>query len=876
MPDDGASLKAINHVRGDVAGNVVQAASIGSVHFYGREAEPPPQQLLHDIAEFTGRDEHVHTLRSFVEEGLHGDSSAIVISTLTGKGGVGKTALATHMGHLLRDRFPDGQLYVDLRGVAPSDEVRTAESVLAEFLRALHVDGELIPKGESARANLFRSRVAGKRMIILLDNAASEAQVRPLLPGRPFAVVLITSRMSLAGLESARTVRLDVMGKAESVELLSRLVGSHRVVRESNEAASIADLCGGLPLAIRICGARLAAQPELSLRRLHGLLQDEKRRLSVLRVGDLDVRACFSLSYQHTITDLEQRAFRLLGLIDAAAFTDWVLGPLLDVSCHVAEEVAEALAGAHLIELVAETSTGQLRYRFHDLVRAYARDIGDDEDSFKEQAGAVDRLVRAYIELTSRALDSYEPMGPNEVLRHAPGTSSDSWAERLLADSPAEWFADEVLNLVDAVELAARFERWESTFRLCEVLIPLLEVSSRWTEWEKVLAPGLIAATHTGNSIAEAAMLRRRGDLMLYTKRRKKAREDLRKSADIFLRENALGPCASALIRLGEAHRYLGDREGALEHMMEAKRLCVDLSDELGEAYAWSTIGGVYRADTRWDDAITAFRGALPVLRAHRHRRQTAIALVSLGDVYHLKAQWDEAMECFTECDAIFRELGDTMWQANTARHIGIIDSICGRKELAQSRFDAATLEFQRIRDDRKLALTLWNIGELLANEGRLEEAMSSFNQALETFLSLEDLFCKALVEDAITWSQVRLGDLEEAKVFLYRSIENAENLNQRLFRATAQISLAQYHVRRGSQSEARRAAKAGIETCRALGARRWEAIALDILAQASLQGGDPSSAQSLWREAVSIFHEINMPMSATTVQEQLTSFSDG
>ncbi|MEU4807189.1 tetratricopeptide repeat protein [Actinosynnema sp. NPDC023587] len=876
MPDDGVPQETDDLVHDEVLGNVVRAMSVGGVHFHGRGTEPPPQQLLHDIAQFTGRGEQVQKLCALVEEGLRGDSSAIVISTLTGQGGVGKTALATHVGHLLRERFPDGQMYADLRGVAPDSEVRTAGDVLGEFLRALHVDGELIPEDASARASLFRSQVAGKRMLLLLDNAKDEAQVRPLLPGRPFAVVLVTSRKPLAGLEGARRVRLEVMDRTESIKLFTRLVGARRVARESGEAASIADLCGGLPLAITICGARLVAQPELTLRRLRILLQDEKRTLGVLRAGDLDVRACFSLSYRHMITDSERRAFRMLGLIDATAFTDWVLGPLLACSQVAAEEAAEGLAAAHLIETVAETVTGQSRYRFHDLVRAYAREVGADRDSLQERIDAVDRLVRAYIELTSRVLESYEPTGPNEVVRHVPSASWDSRAERLLGDRPAEWFADEVPNLVDVVELGARFERWEPTWRLCEVLIPLLEVSSRWTEWEKVVAAGLVAARHTDSGLAEAAMLRRRGDLMLYTKRRREGREDLRKSAEIFRTLDALGPCAAALVRLGEAHRYLGDRQEALEHMMAARLLYRDLGDELGESYAWSTIGGVYRADTRWDDAIAAFRDALPVLRARRHRRQTAITLLSLGDAYHLKAQWNDAMECFNECNEIFRELGDTMWQANTARHIGIIDSICGRKELARKRFDAAMSEFKRIGDDRKLALTLWNIGELLADDGKLDDAMSVFGQARETFVSLGDLFCGALVEDSIAWSQARHGNLDEVKSYLDRSIENADNLNQSLFRATAHISLAQYHVRRGRQSDAKHAAKAGLKTCRVLGARRWEAVALDLLAQACLQDGDMIGATLHWQEAVFIFRYIDMPRAAADVQERLTAIGDG
>ncbi|MCS7479210.1 tetratricopeptide repeat protein [Umezawaea endophytica] len=870
MLDDDSSHDGVNLVHGDVHGILVQAKSIaGGLHFHDHGVVTVPRQLPHDIDGFTGRGADVERLCSFIEQALTGESRAIVISTVTGQGGIGKTALAIHVAHLVQDRFPDGQLYVNLRGVDHADQVRAPEDVLGEFLRALHVDGQSIPLGLDERAALYRTRIAGKRMIILLDNAANEAQVLPLLPGAPHAVAVVTSRSSLAALESTRKIPLDFMSESEGVDLLGQLVGAERVAAELPEARSLVELCGGLPLALRICGARLAAKPRWPLRRLGDLLRDETRRLGALAVGDLDVRACFSLSYRNSIGDREQRAFRLLGLIGADDFADWVVAPLLAISPDESEATVDLLDAAHLLEVVAESTDGRFRYRFHDLVRAYARDVSAAEDTFEDQACAVERLIRDYVELTANALEAYEPTDATEVVRHHVGASADTHALQAVRSDPAKWFAEEVLNLVDAVELAARFELWEQTWRLCEVLIPLLEISSLWAEWERVVEPGLAAARCAGNGRAEAIMLRRRGDLRMYTGRRQAAKADLLESVEIFRQEGEFGLCAATLLRLGEAHRFLGDRTGALRHMVEAKGLYVDLGDELGEAYALSTIGGVYRTQARWDAAVTAFLEALPVLRAHGHRRQTAITLVSLGDVYHLKSRWADAMECFGECGEIFRELGDTMWDANTARHIGIVHSICGRRELALERFQVATAVFEHIGDVRKFALTLWNIGELHADEGHLDQAMKAFESALRMFTELRDRFCVALVVDAIAWGQARHGDLDEAKTWIDRSAAGAEELRQQVFLATARMSLAQYHLRRGSHADASRTAQVGLEAFQELGSPRWEAVALDILAQACQGSGDLVGARSLWHAAARIFQEIDMPQ-ASMVERRL------
>jgi DNA-binding SARP family transcriptional activator len=307
---------------------------------------PRPCLLPSDVADFTGREEQLADL----ERLLHPDAptAAVVVSAIAGKGGVGKTALAVHAAHRLRVEFPDGQLYVNLDGAGPKPT--DPSEVLAWLLLVLGVEGRLIPNSLSERAALYRSRLADKRVLVLLDNAADEAQVRPLLPGLPNCRVLITSRSRLVGLAGARTIALDVLPPAQAIDLLGRVAGPERVAAEPAAAAEIVRLCGYLPLAVRIAGARLAARQHRPLSWLVTRLADEHRRLDELAVGDLEVRASFALSYQGLKPEL-RRAFRLLGLVTAPDFAPWVLSALLDVPMAQAEDLLESLVDAQLVEV---------------------------------------------------------------------------------------------------------------------------------------------------------------------------------------------------------------------------------------------------------------------------------------------------------------------------------------------------------------------------------------------------------------------------------------------------------------------------------------------------------------------------------------------
>jgi DNA-binding SARP family transcriptional activator len=351
-------------------------------------APVPPRQLPPDIGTFTGRQEELAWLCALLTRPTA--AAPVVISAINGSAGIGKSALAVHAAHRLAERFSDGQLYVDLQGAATGLAPRESIEVLSLFLRSLGVDGKYIPGKVEEAAVLYRSLVSNRRMLILLDNAATVAQVRPLLPAGPGCGVLITSRQVLAALDATAHLRLDVLSPETAVDLLAQVAGPARVAAEPEAAARLTRLCGWLPLAVRIAGAKLAGRPHWSVARLADRLADERWRLDELRVGDLDVRAAMKVSYEGCAKE-ERRAFRLLGMLDAPDFAPWVLAALLAVPLATAEDLAERLVDARLLEAARQDPAGQTRYRFHELLRLYARERLHDEEPEPARQAALKR-----------------------------------------------------------------------------------------------------------------------------------------------------------------------------------------------------------------------------------------------------------------------------------------------------------------------------------------------------------------------------------------------------------------------------------------------------------------------------------------------------
>ena len=342
-----------------------------------------PQLLPADIGDFTGREEQVQQARRHLLA-TAGDPAriAVPIVAMDGQGGVGKTSIALHAAHGLVSHFPDGQLFADLHG---NSRALTPMEVLGRFLRAFGLSGSQIPDALEERAEVYRGLLSGRKVLVLLDDAASEAQVAPLLPGSPTAAVLITSRRRLAGLAGAVHVDVDVFDASGSVELFSRIAGLQRVALDPRATAQVTEMCGHLPLALRIAGARLSARPHWSIQQMADRLCDDTRRLDELRYGDMAVRASISLSYEG-VSGRARRLLRRLAILDAPLISAWVAAALLDEPFSSAQDLLDELVSAHLIEVADD------RYRLRDLTRLFARErLAAEEPAFGRRA-ALERV----------------------------------------------------------------------------------------------------------------------------------------------------------------------------------------------------------------------------------------------------------------------------------------------------------------------------------------------------------------------------------------------------------------------------------------------------------------------------------------------------
>jgi hypothetical protein len=410
-----------------------------------------PAQLPADTADFTGRDEPVRVLCGLLGvEPAAGRPGAVVISAVAGMGGIGKTALAVHAAHRLRDRFPDGQLFVGLLGATrplPPSEV------LARFLRDLGLPDAAIPAGEAERAARFRTALAGRRVLIVLDDARDAAQVRPLLPGTAGCAVIVTSRRTLSGLSGATPLELEVLDEAEARALFTAIVRPRRVAAEPDAAAAVLASCAGLPLAIRIAASRLAARPSWTVAHLAARLADERSRLAELTSGDLAVRASFAVSYDDLPATRgpgaqdPARVFRLLGLSAGVALSLPAVVALVGQPVGEVSAALEALTEAHLLECPAPD-----RYRLHDLLRSYAADLAYRTDDVTDRSAALARMLQWYGAQAAAAARVLAPRDRSSVGGLFPA------AELVPLAGPAQaldWFETELANLIAAVRQAA-------------------------------------------------------------------------------------------------------------------------------------------------------------------------------------------------------------------------------------------------------------------------------------------------------------------------------------------------------------------------------------------------------------------------------------
>lgn len=695
----------------------------------GTRLRPAPAQLPPTIADFTGRLAQTRRICALLTA-AHEDAPALV--GVSGKGGVGKTTLAVHAARRVCDAFPDGQLYVRLRG--PEAQPVAPLVVLKRFLRALGVDDWLIPDDIDECAQLFRSRTTGRRLLILLDDAVDEAQVRPLLPSSPGCAVLITSRPRLAGLESAHHLALDVFGSQESVELLERTAGAHLLGSDHVTTLEVARLCGHLPLAVRIAAARFALHARGDLAWFARRLTDERRRLDVLVAGDLEVRASLAIGYQG-LHPREQRAFCLLGLLEVADFAAWVVAPLLDVSLDEAEDIIEELVNAQLLDIAHCDATGQTRYRYHDLVRLYARERAESEHPEPQRLMALVRALSTWLTLATEAAERFRGarfrgwsplsfVGPD---RYDGFHSAD--VDLILA-SPLAWWEAERASLMIAIRQAHDLRLSQVAWALADGLTDFLDLRHRYGDWEESHSVALAACRRAGDTVGVGVMLLRLAPLRIL-------QNDPVTGLDMAVRARGLlqdlghkAIEAEAAVVEAAALRAAGEHGAALVRVAEALELARAGSNRVAEAQGTRELGTIHYAQADWAAAAEALRDAVALGRGLHSRREEALALRYLAVVLRHRQEVEEARRSAESALAVFHELGDRPYEAFSHLTLGLI--LLALNDPAARRF---VEEGSRLLQEMQLGFgtgeMLYVCAALELADGHADRAVSRLGEAI-------------------------------------------------------------------------------------------------------------------------------------------------
>lgn len=690
-PPAGERAASSNELSGTIFGPSVQAGAIhGGVHLHGRAAErsPAPRQLPAPPHRFTNRSTELRQLDEILTTG----SAGIVV--LTGPGGVGKTALATHWAYGLRDRFQDGQLYVDLGGFSEGPPVHPAE-VVGSFLRALGVRPDDLPVAFAEQVTLYRSVTTGRSILAILDNAYSAAQVRALVPGTGSSMVVVTSRSRLLGLlpDGARLVDVNPLPEEDSVALLARRVDPTRIARERSQIADLVRICAGLPIALCVAAARLAARPRLSVETMVSELADETNRLRRLAVPEgLSVQAAFDVSYRA----LDSRAATLYRRLALHPGQEFSLGPITVLMPQAsADEPADAVEPLLEASLLQEVDEG--RFRFHDLVRLHARQKAEADDSEADRESVLRALLEWYFAGAHRAdavLTPYRRRLPYEFVTMPSGVPAPSSRAHAL-----DWLERERLNLLAAGRTAFDRGYTELAWHLSDVLWPLFLYGRHYRDRMEADRRGVAAARAWQNQWAEADMLKRLSRI-----------------------------CAVA-----------GDYAAAEQHARESIRLYRAVGDVRGVLDGQEALALSYRDTGQLPEAIAAFTELLAANRQHGEERSIALILINLGTLLSAAGQCTDAIAMLAEAKQILGRLSaiDPYNEARAMTGLAGAYLRAGDVSTAEATATAAASRMAELGSEHDRAEAVRLLGQIAEQRGDIATARARYRSALAVFEAL-------------------------------------------------------------------------------------------------------------------------------------------
>ncbi|MET9767464.1 BTAD domain-containing putative transcriptional regulator [Streptomyces sp. NPDC006415] len=682
-----------------------------------------PAQLPATVPDFTGRSAFVAELggRLATAEG-----SVMAVSAVAGIGGVGKTTLAVHVAHQARRHFPDGQLYVDLQGAGA--RAAEPETVLGSFLRALGTADSAIPDTLDERAALYRSTLDGRRILILLDNAHDAAQIRPLLPGTPGCAALVTSRVRMVDLAGAHLVDLDVMSPEEALQLFTRIVGAERVGAEREAALDVVAACGFLPLAIRIAASRLAARRTWTVSVLAAKLADERRRLDELQAGDLAVKATFELGYGQ-LEPAQARAFRLLGLADGPDISLAAAAALLDLDPHAAEDLLEALVDTSLVESAAPG-----RYRYHDLVRLYARACAERDERAVERESALSRLLDFYL-ATAAGVYALERPGDRLADHREPTQYSGlTFADR---HSAQDWLYTEANSLLACVRQSSGPGAVRRAVDLLWATKDLAESGANSKQYEAAAITMRDLAQSSDDARAEGRALITLTNARLVAGRFDQAERDAQRAMRLAHAVDDPLPSCWAPNDLGIIALYKNRHAEGEAYLKQAIDNFRADGNRPGEASALCNLSRIHLAMGNTTSAVALAQQGIDIYDELGHALRGANGRYALGLALTQSGRFADATEQLHDALAVFRDSRQRLWEGMATFRLAEVDLAAGLPAQAATKSEQALAILRGIGGEWRRGNVLTVLGRALSEIGQPGRAQVCWREALDIYESL-------------------------------------------------------------------------------------------------------------------------------------------
>jgi tetratricopeptide (TPR) repeat protein/transcriptional regulator with XRE-family HTH domain len=767
--------------------------------------------LPRDIAAFTGRRAELRQLIARCAEAA-GVGGVVSVHAIGGMAGVGKTTFAVHAAHRLAAGFPDGQLFLPLHAHTPGQRPVDPGDALASLLLTAGLPAAQIPPGTDARAARWRDHVAGKKVLLVLDDAAGHQQVRPLLPGTPGSLVLITSRRRLAALEDAAVLSLDTLAPDEAGELLARLAGRADVSADRAAVSQLAELCGYLPLAIGMTGRQLAHHPAWTPAGLAADLAAARDRLELMTAENLSVAAAFGLSYQD-LDDGQQRLFRRLGLHPGPDIDAYAAAALDDATVSQARRGLEALYDQHLI-----TQPVPGRYRFHDLIREHAGALATADDSAARDAAAT-RLLDYYLH-TARAAGGYFPSwtideGPEPLGRPPESTPPVSTFQAAVG-----WLEAERANLHAAAGYAAATGRLAYAALIPAAMTGFLQTRGYFDQGLVLHQAALAAARRAGDQAGEAR----------------------------------------ALILLSPMLNMTEDIPAASASATRALQLYRDLGDRSGQAAALIMIGVVHSAIDDHLAAAADLRLALELFRDLGHRRGQGDALHYLGCAHRWTGDYPAAATCLRQALELYNGTGFRWGQAGALMYLGAVQQLTGDYPVAAATLRQALALCREIGDRLQQGQVLIELAAVQRLTGGYRSAAASSRQALSLFDSPRDLRERAYALNELGLVQRLTGDYPAAAASHQQALGLSRDVGNRLGQAEALNCLGELSSRTGASRQARDHHTQALAIARDLGTPPEEARALEGVGRSYLRDGNLTEAAGPLRDALAIYQRLPSP----------------